>query len=119
MTDIAYRCHSCGSMHEVESIRENLLLDLRPAVSYQPAAGRGVAEASQRVQRLRMTYGMARAIWPRYPAARSHRSSRLQPLRGLLGSTAGQLNLRLETLGLAAGRKAKVLSDAGECRRAG
>jgi hypothetical protein len=28
MTDVAYLCHNCGSVHEVESVRENLILDL-------------------------------------------------------------------------------------------
>jgi hypothetical protein len=31
--DVAYLCHNCGSLHEVESIRENLILDLRTAAS--------------------------------------------------------------------------------------
>jgi hypothetical protein len=35
MTDVAYLCHNCGSLHEVESIRENLILNLRAAASYQ------------------------------------------------------------------------------------
>jgi len=35
MTDVAYLCHNCGSVHEMESIRENLILDLRTAASYE------------------------------------------------------------------------------------
>jgi hypothetical protein len=34
-TDVAYLCNNCGSVHEVESIRENLILDLRTAASYE------------------------------------------------------------------------------------
>jgi|HubBroStandDraft_2_1064218.scaffolds.fasta_scaffold1651304_1 hypothetical protein len=37
MADIAYRCHHCGSLHEAESIRENLLLDQRSLASYGSA----------------------------------------------------------------------------------
>jgi hypothetical protein len=34
MADIAYRCHHCGSVHEAEAIRENLLLDQRSLATY-------------------------------------------------------------------------------------
>ena len=34
MADISYRCHHCGSIHEVESIRENLYLNQRSIDSY-------------------------------------------------------------------------------------
>jgi hypothetical protein len=52
MTDIAYRCHNCGSVHEVESIRQNLILDLRAAASYQ-LSGRSILR------------DLARSLWPR------------------------------------------------------
>jgi len=64
MTDIAYRCHNCGSMHEVESIREDLILDLRTAASYQPS-GRSSRDPRDRILRWRMTRDLARALWPR------------------------------------------------------
>jgi hypothetical protein len=64
MTDIAYRCHNCGRVHEVESIRENLLLDLRTAASYQPSVRRGMLDARDRFLRWRMNWGLARALWP-------------------------------------------------------
>jgi hypothetical protein len=66
MTDIAYRCHDCGSVHELESIRENLLLNLRPAASYGLPGRRGSLEPRERFLRWRVTRGMARALWPAY-----------------------------------------------------
>jgi hypothetical protein len=66
MTDVAYLCHNCGSMHEVESIRENLILNLRAAASYQLSKQRGMLEPRLRFLRWRMTWGLARALWPTY-----------------------------------------------------
>ncbi len=67
MTDVAYRCHNCGSVHEVKSIQANLLLDLRTAASYQLSVQRGMLDPRARFLRLRMTWGLARALWPGYP----------------------------------------------------
>jgi hypothetical protein len=64
MTDVAYLCHNCGSVHEVESIRENLILDLRAAASYEMSGHRGVLNARRRFLRWRMARGLARALWP-------------------------------------------------------
>jgi hypothetical protein len=66
MTDVAYLCHNCGSVHEVESIRENLVLDLRTAASYELPGQRGVLNPRVRFLRWRMARGLARALWPRY-----------------------------------------------------
>ncbi len=66
MTDVAYLCHNCGSVHEVESIRENLILNLRTAASYQLSKQRGMLDARPRFLRLRMTWGLAQALWPKY-----------------------------------------------------
>ena len=67
MTDVAYRCHNCGHVHEVESIRANLLLDLRTAASYELSVRRGMLDPRARFLRWRMTWGMAQALWPGYP----------------------------------------------------
>jgi hypothetical protein len=67
MTDVAYLCHNCGSVHEVESIRENLILDLRAAASYELSGQRGILGPRARFLRWRMTRGLARALWPGYP----------------------------------------------------
>ncbi len=67
MTDVAYLCHNCGSVHEVESIRENLILDLRTAASYELSEHRGRLEARTRFLRWRMARGLARALWPGCP----------------------------------------------------
>jgi len=40
MTDVGYLCQNCGSVHEVESVRKNLILDLRTAASRAGTAGR-------------------------------------------------------------------------------
>jgi hypothetical protein len=44
MTDIAYLCHNCRSVHEVESIRENLILDLLATASSEPPGHRGILD---------------------------------------------------------------------------
>jgi hypothetical protein len=64
MTDVAYLCHNCGSVHEVESIRENLILDLRTAGSYELSGHRGMLHPLARFVRKRMARGLARALWP-------------------------------------------------------
>ncbi len=87
MTDVAYLCHNCGSVHELESIRENLTLDLRTAASCEPSGQRGLLGPRARFLRWRMTRGLARALWPDYsehpPLARS--------LRLVLGQPAGRI----------------------------
>ena len=67
MTDVAYLCHNCGSVHEVESIRENLILDLRAAASYGLSGQRGMPDPRARFLRWRMAWGLAQALWPGYP----------------------------------------------------
>jgi hypothetical protein len=66
MTDVAYLCHNCGSVHEVESIRENLILDLRTAASYELPGQQGILDPRARFLRWRMTQGLAHALWPEY-----------------------------------------------------
>ena len=66
MTDVAYRCHNCGSMHEVESIRENLILDLRAAASYKLSGQHGILDPRARFLRWRMTQGLVQVLWPGY-----------------------------------------------------
>jgi hypothetical protein len=68
MTDVAYLCHNCGSVHEVESIRENLLLDLRTAASYEVSGQGGMLDPRTRLVRWRATWGLARALWPGFSA---------------------------------------------------
>lgn len=63
MTDIAYLCHNCGSVHDVESIRQNLMLDLRRAASYE-LSGRSTLDLRARRLRWRMTWGLTRGLWP-------------------------------------------------------
>jgi hypothetical protein len=69
MTDVAYLCNNCGSVHEVESIRENLILDLRTAASYELSGRRGMLDPRTRFLRWRMTRSLTQALWPGY----SHR----------------------------------------------
>jgi hypothetical protein len=65
MTDIAYRCHHCGSTHEAESIRQNLYLNQRPIASYMPSGQRSKADFWWFLLRRRVTVGLARGLWPR------------------------------------------------------
>jgi hypothetical protein len=64
MTDVAYLCHNCGTVHEVETIRESLILDLRTAASYELSGHPGILGPRTRFLRWRMTKGLARALWP-------------------------------------------------------
>jgi hypothetical protein len=89
VTDVAYLCHNCGSVHEVESIRENLILDLQPAARYELSAHRGILHPLARFLRWRMTRGLARALWPKY----SHQP-RLAWRRGLVQRSAAPLSDR-------------------------
>jgi hypothetical protein len=66
MTDVAYLCHNCGSVHEVESIRQNLILDLRTAAAHKLSGPRLVLHPRARFLRRRMTRGLAETLWPRY-----------------------------------------------------
>src|SRR3984885_15558747 len=66
MTDVAYLCHNCGSVHEVESVRENLMLDRRTAGSYELPGQPGLLNLRARFMRWRTSRGLARALWPRY-----------------------------------------------------
>lgn len=66
MTDVAYLCNNCGSVHEVDSIRANLILDLRTAASYELSGHPGMLDARTRFLRWRMTRGLAQALWPGY-----------------------------------------------------
>lgn len=83
MTDIAYLCHNCGSVHEVESIRENLILDLRSAASYELSGQGGMLARRARFLRWRMSRSLSQALWPGYshhpPLARRLRLLKAQP----------------------------------------
>jgi hypothetical protein len=80
MTDVAYQCHNCGSMHEVESIRQNLILDLRAAASYKLSGQHLMLNPRARFLRWRMTRSLAQVLWPRYSHdPRRARSRRLAP----------------------------------------
>jgi hypothetical protein len=56
MADISYHCHHCGSVHELESIRDNLYLNRRSVAA----------------MRLRLALRIARALLPRYPRSAQH-----------------------------------------------
>jgi hypothetical protein len=64
MTDVAYQCPYCGSLSEVESIRQNLILDLRTAASYELSGWHRILNPRARFLRWRMTRGLAEALWP-------------------------------------------------------
>lgn len=64
MTDVAYLCGNCGSVHEVKSVRENLILDLCTAGSYEVSGQPGLLDPRARLPRRRMFRGLAWALWP-------------------------------------------------------
>jgi hypothetical protein len=65
MADISYRCHHCGSVHEVESIRENLYLDQRSIASYSQSWPRRLLDF-RGMARWLLARRIAGALWPRY-----------------------------------------------------
>lgn len=76
MADISYHCHHCGSVHEVESIRENLYLNQRSIASYAFPWGRQ-AYPRAGIVRWRIARDIAKALWPRY--RRGGQSERIRP----------------------------------------
>jgi hypothetical protein len=66
MTDVAYLCDNRGSVHEVESVRENLILDLCTAGSYELSGQPGMLDPRARFLRRRMFRGLAWALWSGY-----------------------------------------------------
>ena len=72
VTDVAYLCHNCGSVHEVELIRENLVLDLCAAGSFELSGQRGMLDPRARFLRQRMSrvlagpcgLGIRIHVWP-------------------------------------------------------
>jgi hypothetical protein len=64
MTDVAYLCDNCGSVHDVEPARENLVLDLCTAGSYELSGQSGMPDPRARFLRRRMFGGLAWALWP-------------------------------------------------------
>jgi hypothetical protein len=64
MTDVAYLCHNCRSVHEVESIRQNLILDLRTCADYELSEQHRILNPRVRFLRWRMRRGLAQALWP-------------------------------------------------------
>ena len=66
MTDVAYLCDNCGSVHEVKSVRENLILDLCTAGSYELSGQPGMLDPRARFLRRRMFRGLAWTLWPGY-----------------------------------------------------
>ena len=65
MVDMSYRCHHCGSVHEVESIRENLYVDRQPVGSYAGVIRHPLRDY-RAMARWRLARGIAAALWPRY-----------------------------------------------------
>jgi hypothetical protein len=80
VTDVAYLCHNCGSVHEVESIRENLILDLRTAASYELSGHRGMVDPRTRFLRWRMARGLAQALWPAASGSNARAGNPVQPV---------------------------------------
>lgn len=64
MTVVAYLCDNCGSVHDVEPVRENLILDLCTAGSYELSGQSGMLDPHARFLRRRMFRGLAWALWP-------------------------------------------------------
>ena len=66
MRDVAYLCGNCGSVHDVEPVRKNLILDLCTAGSYELSGQSGMLDPRARFLRRRMLRGLAWALWPGY-----------------------------------------------------
>ncbi len=55
MTGVGGLYQNCGSVHEVDSVREDLILDLRTAVGYELPWQRGMLDPRARFLHWRMT----------------------------------------------------------------
>jgi hypothetical protein len=105
MTDVAYVCHNCGSVHEVESIRQNLILDLRTAASYDLPGPHQNLNPRAHFLRWRMSRALAHALWlgyshqPRLASGRRLAPKPPAPLsdRPAPGVTTGAVMLALVT----------------------
>ena len=64
VNDIYYRCHNCGSVHEIEAIRQNLFYNGRPAGDIR-AARRGGLPRPCGWPRRGITRALMRALWSR------------------------------------------------------
>jgi hypothetical protein len=64
MTDVAYLGDNCDSLPEVESVRENLILDLCTAGSYELSGQPGMLDPRARFLRRRIFRGLAWALGP-------------------------------------------------------
>jgi hypothetical protein len=71
MTDIAYLRHQRGSVHDVESIQKNLILDLRATAGSDLSWHRGILDPGGRFRRWLTTRGFVQALWPGTSASSS------------------------------------------------
>jgi hypothetical protein len=61
--DVYYRCHHCGSIHEVESIRRNLYLGQRALGDVAAFQRGGFLGLGRRIVRRRVTRSLMRSLW--------------------------------------------------------
>jgi hypothetical protein len=63
MQKITYKCHSCGSSHELEHIRRNLYYGERAIGDIQAFERGGARGLGKRVVRRQLTKTLMRGLW--------------------------------------------------------
>lgn len=63
MSQITYRCHSCGTSHELEHIRKNLYYGQRAIGDVQALGRGGVLGLGKRLVRRKVTRTLMRGLW--------------------------------------------------------
>jgi hypothetical protein len=63
MSTISYRCHSCGTTHELEHIRKNLYYGQRAIGDVQAFQRGGALSLGKRVVRRKVTRTLMRGLW--------------------------------------------------------
>jgi hypothetical protein len=63
MSQLIYRCHSCGTSHELEHIRKNLYYGQRAIGDMQALSRGGPLGLTKRLVRRKVTRTLMRGLW--------------------------------------------------------
>ena len=107
MTDVAYLRDNCGSVHEVEPVRENLILNVCTAGSYELSGQPGMLDPRTRFLRRRMFRNLTWALWPGY----SHHPCPARGRRRVLGAPAPVSDRRVPCRAVPDGNDARAAPE--------
>ena len=63
MSQVTYRCHSCGSIHDIEHIRKNLYYGQRALGTLGAYQRHGVLGVGRRLARRKVTRTLMKGLW--------------------------------------------------------